>query len=334
MDIIKPKRLKRGDRIRVVAPASSMSGLAESAVKLGISNLEKIGFKIEISPYASKVHGHTSGPPRERAKILMDAFADPQVNAVMSIWGGYNSSDLLEYLDYTLFRTYPKIFVGFSDITTLTTVITDRTGLVTFQGPAFITWTHSFLMNWEVTSFQTALMEPEKQHLIKPAPTYIDDPYYYLHSDKPVEERQNPGWKTIQGGIAEGPVTGGHLGTLLGLAGTKYWPDLRGRILVVEEDETGGPTGNIARKFRQLRHSGALDDISGLVIGRIPAHAGLKPGDDLNMIIKENLAEYDFPIVSEVDFGHTNPIVTIPIGISAKLDADNHELLFLGSAVT
>jgi muramoyltetrapeptide carboxypeptidase len=116
---------------------------------------------------------------------------------------------------------------------------------------------------------------------------------------------------------------------LLALAGTPYWPDLRHKILLVEEDEEGGPTGNIARKFRQLEQTGALSEVEAMMIGRTPSVAGLKCGDSLEMILEETLGCYKFPLVSGLDFGHTNPIATIPIGVKARLDADARKLVFL-----
>lgn len=333
MRLVKPKRLKKGDKLRVVAPSSSMDVLDKKAVEKGVENLEKLGLKVEISPHAHRRHGHTAGTPAERANDFMAAFTDPEVNGVMAVWGGWNSSDILDHLDYESIHKNPKVFIGYSDITTLSVALLEKAGLVNFQGPAYVTFTHPHLMSWEVDDFKKAVMSTCAPRTLNASPSYIDDPYYYLHPEKPPQESKNPGWKAYKSGSARGPLIGGHLGTLLSLAGTPYWPNLKGRILFVEEDEEGGPSGNIARKFRQLEQTGAFTDTVALLIGRIPVASGLKEGDSLEMILKECLSGYDFPVVTGFDFGHTNPIATIPIGVKAVVDVDSFNLVYLESGV-
>ncbi len=330
---VKPRCLKRGDTLRIVAPASSMDLLDKAAVKRGVENLEKLGLRVEMSQHASRRHGHASGTPEERAEDLMSAFTDPGVDGIMAVWGGWNSNDIIDLLDYGEIRNHPKVFIGYSDITTLNTVFIEKAGLVSFHGAAFVTFTHPHLMGWEVEDFKGAIMSTAAPREIGAASTYIDDPYYFLHPDEPPQEVVNPGWATHREGVAEGRLMGGHLGTLLSLAGTPYWPDFRGKILLVEEDEEGGPAGNIARKFRQLEQTGALDDVEAMLVGRIPAVAGLKEGDSLGMILEETLEGYEFPVVSGVDFGHTNPIATLPMGVNARLDTGRGRLVLLESGV-
>ena len=333
MELVKPRRLRVGDTIRVVAPASSMDILDKNAVSRGVENLKKLGFNVEVSPHACRRLSHASGTPKERAEDLMDAFTNTSVDGVMAVWGGWNSNDILDLLDYVAIRRHPKVFIGYSDVTVLNVALLEKTGLVNFQGPALVTWTHAHLMEWEVEDFKKATMSTVAPRTLEASPTYIDDPYYYLHLEKPPQEAANPGWKTYRGGEAEGMLIGGHLGTLLALAGTDYWPDLRDRILFVEEDEEGGPTGRIAREFRQLEQMGAFGEISALMVGRIPSVAGLKEGDTLEMIFDECLEGYDFPVVTDMDFGHTNPIATIPVGIKATLDAGKGRLVYREAGV-
>ncbi len=333
MELVKPKRLRVGDTIRIVAPASSMDILNEAAVKKGIENLSKLGFNVDVGPNIRRRHGHTSGTPKQRAADLMDAFTDKNVDAMMCVWGGWNSNDIIDLLDYGTIRRNPKLFIGYSDITILNVALLEKAGLVNFQGPALVTFTHAHLMDWEVEDFKKATMTTKVPRKLEAAPTYIDDPTYYMHPDIPPQEVPNPGWKTYRGGEADGTLIGGHLGTLLTLAGTDYWPKLEGRILFVEEDEEGGPTGRIARELRQLEQTGAFGEISALMVGRIPSVAGLKEGDSLEMILDECLEGYDFPVVTGVDLGHTNPIATIPVGVGARLDADRRELVYKESGV-
>jgi len=332
MRLVKPPRLKEGDTLLIVAPASSMDPLTEDAVQRGMTALEALGLRVEISPYAYWRYGHTAGPAEERAGVLMGAFEDPGVDGVMAVWGGFNSNDLIEYLDYRTIRMHPKVFIGYSDITILNTVFYVKAGLVSFHGPAFVTMTHPFLMDYEVEEFRRIIMDGEGPHTVRASPSFIDDPYYYRHPERLPEERQNPGWDVIKPGTAEGRLIGGNLGTFLALAGTEYWPDLEGAMLFVEDDEEES-TASVARYFRQLRHIGVFDKVAGLMIGRFPQVVGFKEEDSLRMIVKKCTQGYDFPIVAEMDFGHTNPIMTIPVGIKARLDAEKKELTYLEAGV-
>ncbi len=332
MELVKPKRLRVGDTIRLVAPASSMDTLNDAVVSKGVENLAKLGFKVDVNPNIRRRYGHVSGTPEQRAEDLMKAFTDGDVDAIMCVWGGWNSNDIIDLLDYGVIRRNPKVFIGYSDITTLNVALLEKAGLVNFQGPAFVTFTHDHLMSWEVEDFKRATMNAEPR-VLEAAPTYIDEPFYYMHPEKVPQPVSNPGWKTYREGVAEGLLIGGHLGTFLGLAGTDYWPRLEGRILFLESDEEDGPTGRIAREMRQLEQIGSFGEISGLMIGRIPAVTGLKEGDSLEMILDECLEGYDFPVVTGVDVGHTNPISTTPVGVRARLDATGRKLTYIESAV-
>ncbi len=332
MELLKPRRLREGDILLITAPASSISTLAEEAVQRGIAALEELGLRVEISPHAYSQYGHTAGPAKERARVLVDAFENPDVDGIMTVWGGFNSNDLIEYLDYQAIRDHPKVFVGYSDITILNTVFYLRAGLVSFHGPAFVTMTHPFLMGYEVEEFRKVIMEGETPHTVSPSPTFIDDPYHYRHPEVLPIDQENPGWDVINPGAAEGRLIGGNLGTLLALTGTDFWPDLEGMILFVEDDEEES-TSSVARYFRQLRHIGVFDEITGLLIGRFPQAVGFKGDDSLRMIIQECTEGYDFPTVSEMDFGHTSPIMTIPVGVRSRLDTEKKELTYLEAGV-
>ncbi len=327
MELVKPHRLEKGDTIRVIAPASSMDALDESAVNRGIRNMESLGLRVQVSPQTRHKSGHASGTPIERATTFMEAFEDPSVAGIMAVWGGYNSNDLLDLLDYESIRTHPKVFVGYSDITALNTALLEQARLVSFNGPAFVTFTHTFLMDWEVRDFTETLMRKGRKE-IHPSPTYIDEPYYYKHPKKPIQVTQNPGWHVFRAGRAHGPLLGGHLGTLLALAGTSYWPSFKGKLLFIEEDEEGGPAGNVARELRQLRQTGVLEVVEGVLIGRLPSVTGVNMEALLEMM--EDVFEgYSYPIVAGMDFGHTNPIATMPLGVKAEIDTDSSSLRFL-----
>jgi muramoyltetrapeptide carboxypeptidase len=327
MDLVKPKRLTEGDNLLIVTPASRIT-TADETVQRGIRNLEEMGFNVEIHPSCKGNYKGTAGPPSERAKVLMDSFKDDSIDGIMCYWGGYNSNDLLDYLDWGLIRANPKVFIGYSDITILNTALYEKAGLVNFQGPALITFTHEFLMPWEVQVFKDMLMNPSDTFELKASPSYIDDAYFYMHPETPVVEKPNPGWHIIKEGTAQGPIIGGHIGTLLALAGTSYWPDLEGKLLFLEEDEEGNPK-ELRRLFRQLEQTGALEEINGLLIGRIPEASGIKDELWVGSLIEDIIEDVDYPVVARMDFGHTDPIATVPIGIETSISTEKELLTFL-----
>jgi len=331
MDLVRPKRLTEGDTLLIVTPSSSMTS-SDEVIQRGVFNLKKIGFNIKIHHSCKGNYKGTAGPPKERAITLMEGFKDDDIDGIMSYWGGFNSNDILDYLDWGLIRANPKVFIGYSDITILNTVLYEKAGLVNFQGPAFITFTHEFLMPWEVQVFKDVLMNPTDTYELKASPSYIDDPYFYLHPDEEVIEKPNTGWQIVKEGTALGPIIGGHLGTLLTLAGTDYWPDLEGKLLFLEEDEEGNPK-EVRRQFRQLEQMGALDEINGLLIGRIPEVSGIKDDLWIGSLVEDIIEEYEYPIVAKMDFGHTNPIATVPIGVMSEISTEEAKLTFLKPCV-
>lgn len=204
MELVKPYRLKTGHTIRIVAPASNMKSLAKPVIDTGVRNLEKLGFNVEIHPHIFRSYKGTGGTPKERAESLMEAFTDESVDGIMCCWGGFNSNDIIDYLDYETIRKNPKTFIGYSDITILNTVLYKEAKLVNYQGPALITFTHDFLMPWEVDQFKAVTMEGKAGHQIKAAPKFIDDPLYWQHPKTPPVAVDNPGWTIAREGVAKG----------------------------------------------------------------------------------------------------------------------------------
>ncbi|MCM2279055.1 MAG: hypothetical protein NDJ89_13350 [Oligoflexia bacterium] len=144
--------------------------------------------------------------------------------------------------------------------------------------------------------------------------------------------RPNEGWRVYRKGKAKGPIIGGNVGTLLLLAGTPYWPKMKGRILFVEDDEAES-SRTIDRMFTQLRHMGVFDQIAGLVVGRFVSSVGFKADDSLEMILDDALRGYRFPVITGVDFGHSDPLITFPLGVMCQVDTKKPEIAFLESGV-
>jgi muramoyltetrapeptide carboxypeptidase len=243
----------------------------------------------------------------------------------MSFWGGFNTHQVLEYLDYDLIKKNPKVLIGYSDTTNLLSGITEKTGLITFNGPAIITFAKPSIPDETIKCFRSLVMEKECSYTY-PVSRYFSDNKWWIE-DK-MEFSPNSGLQTFRKGKAEGKIVGGNIGTLLLLAGTPYFPSIKGNILFIEDDEAENPK-TLNRYFTQLRQMGVYDQISGMVIGRFPRCVGLHEKDSLNMILDVALKRYKFPVITEFDMGHTDPILTIPIGAKVSINASKKNISLL-----
>ncbi len=330
---MKPNRLKKGSTIGIITPASSAKFVNKNVWDIGVKKLETKGFRLVFGKYINKLYGHTAGTIKERIEDLMSMFKNPEVDAIMTVYGGDNSHQLLPYLDYEVIKNNPKIFIGFSDITALNNALYTKTGLINFSGPAFITFCQPELPEYSEKYFDEFLIAGKENVIIKASEKWAEDQWWEKESLLgPREWKENPGWKVLREGVAEGIAIGGNIGTLLLLVGTEYWPDMEGKILFVEEYELES-TQTIDRLLTHLRHIGVYDKINGLVIGRFSSKVGFNKKDSLRMIVDEAVKGYDFPIISEVDFAHTDPLITIPIGIRCRIDTKHKEIAFLEKAV-
>ncbi len=316
--LILPPALPEGATLGIIATSTPVDAAGEELVQRGYRRLRNLGFEVVEAPNCRDHVGHTAGTVDQRVEALHAFFADDAIDGIMSFWGGLNTHQILEYLDWELIAANPKPLVGYSDLSCLTNAITAKTGLVTFQGPAGITFAKPKLFEYSVRWFQRVLMEGGDELVYEPAKTCSDNVWYEREDEKMVE-KPAPGWRCFRAGEAVGPVVGGNFGTLLLLAGTDWWPEMEGRILFVEEDEAETP-GTVDRMFTQARQIGMFDQIAGLVVGRFPESVGLEPVE-LERILQWSLGDYDFPVMVDVDVGHTDPRLTIPLGVKCRMDA-------------
>lgn len=326
--IILPRRLKTGDRIGVIATSSPIEGLETEIVDRAYSRIRQIGLDVIEAPNCRQITGHTAGTIQTRVDALHDFVSDPSIHGVIAFWGGYQTHQLLEYLDFDLFAANPKPIIGYSDLTPLLNAITSRTGLVTFSGPAVITFAKPTLFEYTLEWFKRVLFEGGEKLEFHPADV-ISTNLWFEREDLAMVERASSGWKTYNPGKAQGRLFGGNLGSLLLLSGTPYWPNLDGAILFVEEDEVETPN-TIDRLFTNLRQMGTYGEIAGMVIGRFPDSVEFTEQDQFIDILDVALSGYDLPVLYDCDFGHTDPLLTLPIGAMAEMDATTRKLRLVG----
>lgn len=336
--LLKPARLQPGDTLAVVSPSFGAAGLFPHRLEMGLRQAEEMGFKVKVMPHARGVMGAVSGTPQQRADDLHAAFLDPQVKAIIAAIGGNHSNHLLPLLDFDLIRAHPKIFMGYSDITVLNVAIHRRTGLVTFNGPAFITDFAEYpaMFDYARDSFQRTLCAAQAPGQIQPAAAWTDE-FLDWAEKKDLQRarrmRPSPGWTWLKPGAAEGWLIGGCIESLEHLRGTAFWPNFEGALLYLETSEEKPTPAQVDSMLMDYENMGVFDRIAGLLVGR-PMLYSDEEKQQLREVIVERTRAYHFPIISDMDFGHTAPLFILPNGCRARVDSQARRFEILEAAVS
>lgn len=332
MKIIKPQKLKEGDYIGIVAPAASASLISRKILNLAKKNLESLGFNVLYGKNIFRYNKLSIENIEERIEDLHQMFVSKKIKAIMAVIGGYTSNQLLPFIDYKLIKKNPKIFIGFSDITAIQNAIFTKTGLVTFSGPCFATLAQTHPpFNFELNYFKKILIEGETNIKLETSKFWADDEWWKT-PEKPRKLKKNTGWRIIKNGKAKGVIIGGNLSTFLLLLGTPYCPSFRNKILFIEEDPCMNK-GMVERMITQLVQVPEFSQIKGLVVGRFGEKTGLTSVEEKNLL-KKLTYNFDIPVISNVDIGHTSPMITFPIGGECKIDTKDPSIMFVGRATS
>lgn len=314
-----PPALKRGDTICCVSPATAI--FERSLVDMAKESLEAGGLKVKLGKHILDQNGYLAGTDQNRAKDINEAFADPEVKAIFALRGGWGSNRTLPYLDFDLIKKNPKIFMGFSDITTLLNAFYHKADLVTFHGP--VGFTH-----WNPYRFD-----------------YINRLIFQGQNVKFVnEDRSGPlvvtgdnQIRTINAGVAEGRLVGGNMSVWLSLSGTDYLPDVDGKILFFED--VNESVYRIDRYLSTLKLNGTLDRISGLIFGYFRKPKGSKDSEimvgsfTLANIVEQYVKPLGIPCYMGAQIGHIRHNQTWPVGGLVRMDANEGTLKLLEPAV-
>ena len=313
--MILPK-LQSGDQVRIVSPATSLAYIPAEQRQTAIERLESIGLTVSFSEHAQECDQWSSSSVTSRVADLHAAFADPNVRGILTTLGGYNANQLLRYLDWDLIRANPKIFCGYSDITVLSNAIYAKTGLVSYSGPHFSTFSMVRGIEYTLEHFRKCVMD-DAPFPVPQAGTWSDDAWYADQDARTFIP--NDGYLVINEGEAEGALLGGHLNTLGLLHGTEYMPDLQGSIVLIEADEET-KAQHFDRELQSLIHQPGFGDVQGLIIGRFQRESNI---DDATLLeIVHNKRELAcMPVIANGSFGHTTPQFTFPIGGRGTLRA-------------
>lgn len=314
MKITKPRRLKRGDTVALVAPSS---GVSNAEFGRALQNLENLGLKVKLGKYVRETNGFLAGTDDQRAEDLNRAISDKECAAVWCIRGGYGLTRILPKIDFAAIRKNPKPIIGYSDTTALLLAAHQATGLVTFHGPGGSS-TQSDYTRKHLTA---ALMESAAPHKIELSPEYAT--------------RDNLLYKTqvITPGKAKGRLIGGNLSLITAMAGTPFaLLDVKGKILFLE-DVNERPY-RIDRMFVQLAQSVDLRKAAGIALGIFDR---CEPPNDNSQtvvdVVRELLGGLGIPLIYGLSFGHIRDQFTLPLGVEAELDTAKATVTLLETAV-
>ena len=325
MKKIYPKKLEKGDEIRVIAPARSMSIISSENRVIANQRFSELGFKVTFGKYVEESDEFRSSSIKSRVTDLHNAFKDKKVKAIFAVIGGFNSNQLLKYIDWGIIKNNPKIFIGYSDITALENAIFAKTGVITYSGPAWSTFAQKLHFEYTMDYFKKCLMENDLID-IKPSDNWTNDAW---HKDQEKRELiKNDGWLIINNGKASGTIIGGNLCTLNLLQGTEYFPNLNNSILFLEDDDDGSKNIGFDRDLQSLIHLPSFKGVRGIVIGRFEKTSDMT-NEKLIKIIKTKAELDKIPVIANVDFGHTSPIITFPIGGVVSIDTKNKSIIII-----
>lgn len=260
------------------------------------------GYRCRIYPGALQAQGYLAGPDQQRLQDLHDAFADPAIDAILCMRGGYGSMRLLDQLDFELIRRNPKPLIGYSDITALHTAIYRHSGLVTFHGG---------MLNADLLG---AKLPPTESSLLAQLGGHV-------RAGEQIEHPTDYALNSVLPGVASGPLLGGNLSMLGATMGTLAELDTQGCILFIED--VNEPLYRVDRMLTQLRLAGKLEGVRGVLVGDF---AGITTAA-LAPLLEDTFAPLGVPVLAGWRSGHCDPNVCLPLGARVRLDSDRQSLV-------
>lgn len=315
-----PVKLKVGDEVRIVAPSRSAKILSAEGVEQAKKRLENMGLIVTLGKNIFESDIQNSSSIEKRVQDIHEAFQDSNVKGILTVIGGFNSNELLPYLDYELISKNPKVFCGFSDITAIATAITTQAGFITYSGPHFSSFQMEKAQEYQTNFFKKCLMQSEV-YSVESSFEWSDDAWFLDQDNRNFEQAT---WKTYSEGSAKGTLFGGNLCTLNLLQGTQYMPSLKDTILFIEDDELTIPE-TFARDLTSLLQ--VATNIKALVIGRFQRVSKMSE-EQLHFTLDKHPMLKEIPVLYDVNFGHTQPIFTFPIGGEVEINSSNKILRF------
>jgi muramoyltetrapeptide carboxypeptidase len=336
--ILRAPRLRPGDTVGIISPSWGGAAQFPHRTARGIEQLHALGFKTKVGAHALNSTGAVSDTAENRVADIHDFLRDPDVRLILSAIGGDHSCHLLPLLDFQLVKAHPKVFLGFSDVTVLNVALWSTIKLVTFNGPALLTDFAEYptLLAYTREWFSKAVTEASPLGQLIPSAVWTEETLDWRTKrdlERPRALQESPGWRWLKHGVSEGTLIGGCLESLQHLRGTTFWPSWENAILFFETSEERPSPETVDGILMDYENMGAFENLAGMLVGR-PMRYSDQEKLVLDEVLLERTKRYDFPIVSGMDFGHTAPQLTIPLGCRARIDTSAEAVIVLDPAVT
>lgn len=313
--LVKPARLKKGDRIGLINPAGATAHRVD--VEIVRESLAALGFEVQVAGHVLDRYGYLAGSDSDRAADVMAQFEDPSVAGIVAIRGGWGCARILPLLNFDVIGRNPKVLLGYSDVTALLLAVHARTGIVTFHGPVGSGSWNQFTAGY----FRRVVMDGDAVEYRNPKQTggLLTQVYDRV--------------ETIVEGKASGRLLGGNLTVLSAIVGSPFLPDWQGAILFLED--VGEDIYRVDRMLTQLRLAGILDQIEGFIFGKC-TECG--PGEGygsltLEQVFDDHIKPLGKPAWQGAMIGHISDKFTLPEGIPVEIDAGDGTIRLLEAAV-
>lgn len=303
----------------IIALANTMYSLPLAIRPNGTRNMKFLGYDVLFGKNADNRFYHTAGTVEERMNDLNWALEDQEIDLILPVFGGYNSNQLLDKIDFSKISQLKKI-MGFSDTTSLLSAMANFTPFEVYHGPSFSVFCDPNLFDYTLRNCSAVL---RGETVVYQDPLFTADDLWYLKQGYgPREIIQGKSWKTYQEGEAVSKVIGGNIETLSCLAGTNYFPEVDEKILILEDGFSDNPA-RFHRSMTQFYQMGIFDKIKGLILGKNPSTSALSE-DALKTILNDVIKNDKLPVIYSIHCSHIDPMLTLPFHTLTKLIADEH----------
>jgi muramoyltetrapeptide carboxypeptidase len=312
MKYLKPKKLLKGDVIGIISPASAVDD--EKLIQSGIKYLEGLGYRTKLGKNVGKVRGYLAGTDEERVEDIHQMFGDKSVKAIFCLRGGYGAFRLLDKINYKLLRNNPKIFVGFSEITALQMTFLHKANLITFAGPMVVSNFSNEISNYTEENFWRTITSGSKPNRIE-----LSDDQIFLKSKSQ---------------LASGLLVGGNLAVFASLIGTGYLPEIKNKILLLEE--VNEPPYKIDRMFNQLKMNKVFKKVNAVLLGNFLncIESDVKKKTlTVEEVWRDYFKDLKIPVINSFPHGHIKDMLTVPFGINIKLNLRKSFIKIMESCV-
>ena len=317
MQKIIPQKLQKGDKIMVVASSRGLKLIGKETRDIAIERFKEMGLTVEFAPNTNDENFDMMGSASidKRVEDLMYAFKDKSVKAIFTVIGGFNVNQIISHLDYDVIKNNPKIISGFSDITALLGAINARTGLEVYYGPHFSSLGMKKGCEYTLDYLKKILFSDDEID-ISSSQEWSDDAWFLDQENR--DFIPNEGYWIIHNGNAKGKIVGGNLCTYNLLLGTQYRPTFNEDTILFIEDDEMSYAQEFDRDLQALCYQEDFKNVKALIIGRFQKKSAITR-EKLEFIINNKPELKNIPVIANVDFGHTTPIMTIPLGGYAEL---------------